>query len=328
MRILFAAPENAWGGFFGLIKKELPQHEFEASGRFGFDSLKGFDVLIPTMSAIRREHLEEADRLRLIQQCGAGLETVDTQAAQSMDIRVANVPTDISGNADSVAELGVYLMIGLSRNFRQMTLSLTQRQTGTPQGRALSGKTVGIVGLGGIGSALARRLKNFDVDLIGIKRNDPQKAKDMLGLEWAGTPSDMEAFLNRSDYVVLCLPLTAENRHIIGRQAFAAMKGTAFLINLSRGGLVDRDALEEALASKKIAGAGLDVFWEEPVDPDDPIFRYNVFSTPHIAGSTDISIKGILEAVCENIRRVEKGEEPLYQTHFNNSGIGNKRMPS
>ena len=88
MKILFAAHENAWGGFLEFIKKELPEHEFKASGRFGFDSLKGFDVLIPTMSVINREHLAEADRLRLIQQCGAGLESVDIQAAQSMNIWV------------------------------------------------------------------------------------------------------------------------------------------------------------------------------------------------------------------------------------------------
>jgi len=284
-----------------------------ASGRFGFDSLRGFDVLIPTMSAVRREHLEEADRLQLIQQCGAGLEAVDIQAAQSLNIRVANVPSDISGNADSVAELGIYLMIGLSRNFRRMALSLANRQTGTPPGRALSGKTVGLVGLGGIGRSLARRLRSFDVRLVGIKRHAPRKALEELGLEWAGTPADMETLLKRSDYVVLCLPLTAESRHLMGRQAFLSMKRDAYLINLSRGGLVDRDALEEALASKRIAGAGLDVFWEEPVDPDDPIFAYNVLATPHIAGSTDISIEGIMKAVRENIRRVEKGEEPLYQ---------------
>jgi phosphoglycerate dehydrogenase-like enzyme len=315
MKILFAAHENAWGGFLGLIKDELPQHHFESSGRFGFDSLKGFDVLIPTMSVISREHLAEADRLRLIQQCGSGVEGVDIQAAQRMNIRVANVPTDISGNADSVAELGIYLMIGLSRNVRQMALSLANRQMGVPQGSALSGKTVGLIGLGGIGHALARRLKPFDVHLIGMKRHDPQKAKEELGLEWTGTPADMEEFLNRSDYVVLCLPLTPESRNIIGRQSFKAMKRNAFLINLSRGGLVDRDALEDALASEKIAGAGLDVFWEEPVDPDDPIFRYNVLATPHIGGSTDISLRGIGKAVAENIRRLEKGQEPLYQKY-------------
>lgn len=313
MKILFAAHENAWGGFLTLIKSELPQHSFKASGRFGFESLEGFDVLIPTMSIVGREQLATADRLRLIQQCGSGLEGVDHQAAQEMNIRVANVPTDISGNADSVAELGIYLMIGLSRDFREMSLSLANRKTGTPKGLSLSGKTVGLIGLGGIGRALARKLASFDIHLMGVKRHDPQKAKEEFGLEWAGTPEEMDVLLGRSDYVVLCLPLTPENRNMIGRQAFNAMKRSAFLINLSRGGLVDRDALEEALASEKIAGAGLDVFWEEPVDPDDPVFRYNVLATPHIAGSTDVSIGGIVKAVAENIRRLEWGEEPLYQ---------------
>lgn len=313
MKILFAAHEKAWGGFFGLIKTELPQHSFEVSGRCGFESLKGFDVLIPTMSVVGREQLATADRLQLIQQCGAGLEGVDLPAARELNIRVANVPTEMSGNADSVAELGIYLLLGLARDFRRMALSLASRQTGTPQGRALSGKTVGLIGLGGIGRALARKLMPFGVRLMGIKRHDPQKAKEELGLEWAGTPAEMDVLLGQSDYVVLCLPLTPSNRHMIGRQAFNAMKRGSFLINLSRGGLVDRDALEEALAAERIAGAGLDVFWEEPVDPDDPVFRYNVLATPHIAGSTDVSINGIVKAVAENIRRLEQGQEPLYQ---------------
>lgn len=313
MKILFAADENAWGGFLGLIKKELPQHTFETSGRFGFESLRGFDVLIPTMSKVGRKHLAEADCLQLIQQCGAGLEGVDHQAAWDLNIRVANVPTDISGNADSVAELGIYLMIGLSRDFQKMALSLQNRQTGMPQGQSLSGKTVGIIGLGGIGRALARKLMPFNVRLLGLKRHNPQKARKELGLEWTGTPAEMSFLLSQSDYVVLCLPLSIENRHLIGREAFNAMKRNAFLINLSRGGLVDRDALEEALLSEKIAGAGLDVFWEEPVDPNDPIFKYNVFATPHIAGSTDVSINGIVKVVADNIRRLEQGQEPLYQ---------------
>jgi len=311
VKILFAADENALGGFFGLMKAELPQHEFVTSERFQLECLKGFDVLIPIMSAVNKELLAGSDRLRLIQQCGAGLEGVDLQAAGEMNIWVANVPTDISGNADSVAELGIYLMIGLSRDFRKMAVRIANRQFGNP-GRGLSGKTVGLIGLGGIGRALARRLKVFDVHLIGIKRHDLQKAKEELGLEWIGTPLDMKEFLGRADYVVLCLPLTSESRHMISRQALNDMKQDAFLINLSRGGLVDRGALEEALATEKIRGAGLDVFWEEPPDPCDPIFQYNVMATPHIAGATDISIKGILKVVAENIRRLERGESPLY----------------
>lgn len=312
MKILFAAPENAWGGFFGLIRAELPEYHFEATGRFEADTLKGFDVLIPTMCSVSQELLETGDQLRLIQQCGAGLEMVDLDAAQRCNIQVANVPTDISGNADSVAELGIYMIIGLSRDVRGMSKNLADQSMGQPQGRALNGRTIGLIGLGGIGRALVKRLKAFGVHLIGIKRYNPEDAMEKLGMDWVGGIEDLKELLSRSDFVILCLPVTPESRNLIDHNAFSSMKNEAFLINLSRGGLVDRDALEDALASGKIAGAGLDVFWEEPPDPNDPIFNYNVMATPHIAGSTDVSMRGIVKVVAENIRRLEKNLEPLY----------------
>jgi len=312
MKVLFAAPENAWGGFFGLIRTELPEYHFEATGRFEADTLKGFDVLIPTMCSVSQELLETGDQLRLIQQCGAGLELVDLDAAQRFNIQVANVPTDISGNADSVAELGIYMIIGLSRDVRGMSKSLADQSMGQPQGRALNGRTIGLIGLGGIGRALVKRLKAFGVHLIGIKRYNPEDAMEKLGMDWVGGIEDLKELLSRSDFVILCLPVTPESRNLIDHNAFSFMKNGAFLINLSRGGLVDRDALEDALASRKIAGAGLDVFWEEPPDPNDPIFSYNVMATPHIAGSTDVSMRGIVKVVAENIRRLEKNLKPLY----------------
>ncbi|MCP4110163.1 MAG: lactate dehydrogenase [Desulfobacteraceae bacterium] len=312
MRILYAAPENAWGGFLGFIRAELPQHHFEASGRFGVDTLKGYDILIPTMCPVTEEMLGQSDRLRLIQQCGAGLEAVDIRAAQNMDIKVANVPTDISGNADSVAELGIYMMIGLSRNVQGMARSLANRKMGEPPGKALSGRTVGLVGLGGIGRALVKRLKAFNVRLIGVKQNDPQNTVKELGLEWVGGPGDFREMLEQSDFVILCLPVTPESKSLMNHETFSFMKQDAFLINLSRGGLVDYDALFNALDSGRIAGAGLDVFWEEPPDPDDPVFKYNVMATPHVGGSTDVSMQGIVEVVAENIRRVENNRNPLY----------------
>lgn len=313
MRILFAAHERSWGGFFGMIRSEMPEHRFEATGRFGLDSLEGFDVLIPTMCPVTREMIEASDRLKLIQQCGSGLEGVDIPAALDRNIFVANVPTDLSGNAGSVAELGIYMLIGLSRDTHGMAKSLAGRKMGEPQGRALSGKTVGLVGLGGIGQALIQRLKAFDVRLIAIKRSHPETAMKIHGLEWVGAPDDLPELLGRSDYVMLCLPVSSETRHLMNRETFAHMKPGAFLINLARGGLVDRDALEDALASGRIAGAGLDVFWEEPPDPNDPVFAYNVLATPHIGGSTDVSMRGIVKAVAENIRRIEKNQKPLHR---------------
>jgi phosphoglycerate dehydrogenase-like enzyme len=312
MKILFAAHKCSWGGFFGMIQSELPEHQFEATGRFGVDSLKGYDILIPTMCTVTREMMESGDRLKLIQQCGSGLEGVDIPAARDLNIFVANVPTDLSGNAGSVAELGIYMLIGLSRDMRGMAKSLVNRKMGEPQGRALGGKTVGLVGLGGIGQALIKRLKTFDVRLIAIKRNNPEKAMKMHDLEWVGAPGDLPELLGRSDYVMLCLPVTTETRHLMNHETFPHMKQGAFLINLARGGLVDRDALEDALATGRIAGAGLDVFWEEPPDPNDPIFAYNVLATPHIGGSTDVSMQGIVKAVAENIRKIENNQKPLH----------------
>lgn len=313
MKILFAAPENAWGGFLNLVQAAVPEHEFEATGGFQINTLEGIDVLIPTMTTVTRETLKSCDRLKLIQQCGSGLELVDVDAAVVLGIPVANVPTDISGNADSVAEVGIYMMIGLSRNVHAMARSLADRKMGFPQGRALFGRTVGLVGLGGIARALIRRLKTFDVKLMGVKRHKPRLAREQLGLDWAGGPDELHVLLQQSDFVFLCLPVTAASKGIMNRDRFTQMKKDAFLINLSRGGLVVRRDLEDALASGDIAGAGLDVFWEEPPDPADPVFSHNVIATPHIGGSTDNAMRGIVAQVAANIRRVADGKEPLHQ---------------
>ncbi len=310
MKILYAAPEKAWGGFLGMIRSELPEFQFEATGRFGIDTLEGYDILIPTMSPVTETILASADRLRLIQQCGSGLEGVDHEAAEQRNIWVANVPTEASGNADSVAELGIFMMIGLARNLRGMADNLANRKMGVPQGRALRGQTVGLVGLGGIGRALIRRLRAFDVRIIGLKQQAPEKARAALDLEWAGGPADIMVLLQRSDFVILCVPVTPTTENLINEAALAAMRPSAFLINLSRGGLVNREALASALGNGTIAGAGLDVFWEEPPDPNDPIFKYNVIATPHIAGSTDVSMRGIVSSVAENLRRVHQNLEP------------------
>jgi len=312
MNILFAAMENSWGGFLQMIRSELPQHNFRATGGFNLENLKGFDVLIPTMSLVTKDVIETGDRLKLIQQCGSGIELVDLEAARGKKIWVANVPTSISGNADSVAELGIYMIIGLSRDVGKMAKSIKKGKMGEPQGRALRGQTVGIIGLGGIGRALVKRLKPFDVNLIGIKRTDIDKTRDELKMDWVGASDDIHFLLKKSDIVVLCLPCNDESVNLINRETLSCMKEDAFLINLSRGGLIDYGALKDALSSGKIAGAGLDVFWEEPPDPDDPIFQYNILATPHIAGSTDVSIQGIVHAVAENIRRLEKNLKPPY----------------
>ena len=109
---------------------------------------------------------------------------------------------------------------------------------------------------------------------------------------------------------MLALPVTAATREIINAAALAQMKKSAFLINVGRGPVIDHDALVEALAQETIAGAGLDVFWDEPADPDDPLFRYNVIATPHIAGVTDLSYEDIARGLAANVNRLRAGSPP------------------
>jgi len=313
LRILFAASENAWGGFLNRVKKLLPGYEFVTEESFEITDLSGIDILIPTMSKVTEEILKTADKLQLIQQCGAGLELVDINAARKQGIYVANVPTDISGNADSVAEIAIYLMIGLSRNVELMNKNLKKGIMGSPMGISLKGRTVGIVGLGGIGKALINGLRPFGVKLIGIKQFNPDRAQEELCMDWVGSPDELNILLKQSDYVVLCLPLNNSSKGLINVNTLKIMKQNAFLINVSRGGLVEYSALKSALKEKTIAGAGLDVFWEEPPDSEDEIFQYNVMTTPHIGGATDISMQGIAVSVAENIKRIANNKPPINQ---------------
>lgn len=311
MNIMFAAAENAWGGVLHLIRKKLPQHNYVVNGSFDIESLQGYDILIPTMGQITSTLIATADKLKLIQQCGAGLERVDISAAQAKGIAVANVPTAVSGNADSVAELGIYFMIGLSRNISLATANLQHGHMGEPKGWSLAGKTVGVIGLGGIGRALIKRLQPFGVKIIGLKQTEPRTTQQELGIDWVGTVDQLPQLLRQSDYVVLALPANSDSAHMLNRETFTLMKPNAFIINLARGTLIERQALEHALKTGQIAGAGLDVFWQEPPDPQDPVFQYNVMATPHCGGCTDTSIEGIAAGVCTNIERIEQGLLPV-----------------
>lgn len=308
MRVLIAADENAWGGLIPAIRQTLPDVEFVASAGHAAESLAGFDALIPGMCRVDARLLATADRLRLIQQAGVGLEGIDLRAAKQHGIMVANVPSDDSGNADSVAELGIWMMIGLARRQNEIADCLAQQKLGQPIGMGLKGKTVGLVGLGGIGKALAKRLAPFGMRMMGVKREADDAFAREHQLDWLGTMAQLPELLQQSDFVVLSLPDNAQTHHIIDARALAQMKPAGFLINLGRGGLIDKQAFLAALESRQLAGAGLDVFWQEPPDPNDALFRYNVIATPHIGGVTDISLAGNIKGICDNLRRLRDGE--------------------
>lgn len=313
MKVLFAAPENAWGGILNRLRQAHPELEFTATGEYRISSLKGYHALIPTMSPVTAKTMDTADSLRLIQQMGAGLEGVDINAATARGIQVANVPTGASGNADSVAELGIFMMLGLARRALEIPANLRLGRLGRPMGITLKGKTAGLIGLGGIGKALVQRLKAFDMRLIGIKRQASPEFAAAYGLDWVGSLAELPQLLAESDFVILSLPDSPDTHGLIGQARMAQMKPGGFLINLGRGGLLDRPALLSALQQGNLAGAGLDVFWQEPPDPDDPIFACNVIATPHIGGVTDTSLEGIYQGVSENLRRLQQGKPLLYR---------------
>jgi len=266
------------------------------------------DVLIPTVSRIGEDALG-APRLKLVQQYGAGLDSVDIPAATKHGVYVANVPTAGTGNAESCAELTIFFMLALARQYPRARENLQQRKLGAPLGMALKGRTAAIIGFGGIGQELAQRLSAFEMKILAVSRRGP-KVGD-VPVDFHGAQDDLHEVLRQADFVIVAPPLNEETRGLIGQAEFACMKPTAFVINVARGPVLDYTATLAALKDGRIAGAGLDVFWYEPFDPNDPIFSYNVIATPHIGGATDLSLQGIAKKVAENINRVRRGEAPL-----------------
>lgn len=255
-------------------------------------------ALIPSMARITASVIAAAPRLRLIVQFGAGLDGVDRAAAEARGIPVRNVP---GANAQSVAELGLLLMLSLARRVPAHAKTRAAGLVGDPPGNELAGKTLGIVGLGATGRALARVARGVGMDVIATKRTPGPEAD----VSWLGGPDDLETLLARADYVSLHVPATSETRGLIDAPRLARMKPSASLLNLGRGELVDRDALLDALTAGRIAGAGLDVYWNEPPDPDDAIFRLdNVVTTPHIGGTTFEAMARIADRVVALLREL------------------------
>ena len=270
------------------------------------------DVLLPAMSRIDGALMDRIDGLRLIQQWGAGLEGVDIAAASERGIAVANVPTPGTGNAESVAEWCVMAAISVSRRLPLAQETIRTGGTwGTPLGRALMGRTAGIVGMGGIGQALALRLRPFGMRLVGLRRNPDPALAERLGMEWIGGPERLSELLRQSDYLFLCAPLTESTRNLIDESALAMLSRQACIVNAARGGLISQQALLRALEEGRLMGVGLDVFEQEPLHPGSPLIgRRDVVATSHIAGVTDVSYGGIARGVASNIVRILAGKPP------------------
>lgn len=275
--------------------------------------IAGADVIVPLVTKIDEDFIRQGT-FGLIQQYGVGLESVDIEAATRHGVRVARIPSEESGNAASVAEHAILLMLMLSRRWNEIARNRVEGKEvpwGSPTGQALLDKTACIVGLGGIGRELVRRLGGFGTRIITV---DDHPGRTVPGAEIARAYplGQLDTALAEADYVLLCINYTPDRFHLIGNKELAAMKRGVFIVNVARGGLIDPEALLAGLRSGQVAGAGLDVFWEEPVDPCHPLFKENVIATPHIAGVTDVSYEGIARAFAGNMKRYAAGEMPLY----------------
>jgi phosphoglycerate dehydrogenase-like enzyme len=270
------------------------------------------DVVVPFTKFIGEYDLAKGT-FGFVQQFGAGVDNIDILAATAAGVFVANVPAGLYGNADSVAEHAIMFMLALSRRLNFVRQEMLDGRLSDPAGISLLRKTCCLVGLGDIGVEIARRLHPFGMQLTAVRRNPSQPVYADLHFDAIMPMDKLEEAMSQADYVILTLPHNAETHNIIDKSSIRSMKRGSYLINVGRGGLVDPNALLEVLADGHIAGAGLDVFWEEPVDFRHPIFGYNVIATPHVAGVTDSSCAGIAGAIAENVSRYQRGERPKHQ---------------
>ena len=278
------------------------------------------DVDVLVSMAFTRAMAAAAPRLRLVQVPGAGLDRIE-RAALPAGTWLANA----YGHETGIAEYVLGAMLALTREFVRLDAALrggtwlSQWAVGTPPPAVwpeLAGKTLGIVGYGRIGQAVARRARAFDMEILAIRRDVARSSADDLDL--LGGPEILDEVLRRSDYLVATLPLTDATRGLLGEAQLRAMKRTAVLVNVSRGQIVDAPALYEALAQRRLAGAALDVWYRYPTNasPTPPATQPfhelpNVLMTPHVSGWTEGMLEARAKLIADNIARAARGEPPV-----------------
>ena len=247
---------------------------------------------MPSNAPITADVIAAAPRLRLIQQPAAGTERIDRDSAIARAIPICNAP---GTNHVAVAEHALFLLLSLARRAPLAARAFADRQVGVPLGIELAGRTLGIIGMGRSGTALADRARALGMHVIGLDRG-----------------ADRAAFWAACDAISIHCPLDAATRGLIDATAFAAMRPGVLLVNCARGGVIDRAALVAALP--KLGGVGLDVHWDEPADPGDPLYADpRVVAMPHLAGSTEEAFARITDVVIDNLGRLARGEPLLHR---------------
>ncbi len=253
-------------------------------------------LIVRSQTEVNPTVIERADRLRVIGRAGVGIDNVNLDAATRRGIIVMNTP---GGNTVATAEHTLSLMLGLARNVAEAHMSVEdgkwERKKFT--GTELFGKTLGILGLGRVGGEVAKRARAFDMRLIAYDPLVAERRAQNLDVEL----TSLENVLRSADYLTLHMPLTNETRGFVNKERIAMMKKGARLINCARGGLVDEDALAEALESGHLAGAGLDVYGTEPPTNSPLVKAPNVTHTPHLAASTNEAQRSVAVEIARQV---------------------------
>jgi len=252
-------------------------------------------LIIRSATQVTPRVIERADRLRVVGRAGIGVDNVDIPAASRRGIVVMNTPT---GNSVTTAEHALALLASLARKIPQAVTSMRggKWKKSKFQGREIAFKTLGIIGLGNIGRIVADRAQGLKMKVIGV---DPVMSSDRaaeLGIELV----ELDDLFKRADFLTIHAPLTPETKNMIDDAAFKKMKSSALLVNAARGGIVDEEALARAINAGEIAGAALDVFSKEPIDPDHPLLGLdNVLCTPHLGASTSEAQERVAVEIAE-----------------------------
>ena len=260
-------------------------------------------LVVRSQTKVTGEVIRAGTRLRVVARAGVGVDNIDVEAATERGVVVVNAPT---GNTVSAAELAVVLLLALARHIPAADSSLRRGEWERKNflGVEVRGKTAGLVGLGKVGSAVARRLRAMEMQVLAFDPYVPDERARMMGVDL----TDLESLLRRSDFVSLHTALTDETYNLIGREQLALMKPESRIINTARGGLIDEAALLEALEAGKLAGAALDVFEQEPPSNAALLANPRVVVTPHLGASTMEAQEQVAVDVAREVRLVLDGQ--------------------
>jgi len=260
-------------------------------------------VIVRSRTKLTKDMIEKADKCRIIARVGVGLDNIDVDAANAKGIRVINA---VEGAMNAVAELVLGLMLSLSREIPRADREIRNGKWLKKElmGTELSGKYLGIVGLGNIGKRLAKHARALNMNIIGY---DVIPIAEEFVREVGLIKTDLDTLLSSADYISFHVPFTNDTKHLVNSQRLGKMKKTAYIINTSRGEIIDEEALYSALKDGKIAGAALDVFEKEPAIGNKLTTLSNVICTPHIGAQTKEAQTLAANVIAEKIIMILRG---------------------